>query len=85
MTGPEGEFSISDLPEGTYDIIAWHPHMTVQSKRVTVSPNRSVNLDFTFDSSDVEIPEHDLQMGYRLETWLSLRNLVPPSVELQGP
>jgi hypothetical protein len=85
VTGPRGEFSITNLPPGTYDVIAWHPHMTVQAQRVNVSPNRSVNLNFTFDSSEVKIPEHDLQTGYRLETWLALRNLVPPSVELQGP
>lgn len=83
VTGPGGEFSITDLSPGTYDIIAWHPHMMVQAERVTVSPNNSVTLNFEFDSSEVEIPEHDLQTGYRLETWLALRHLVPPSVELQ--
>jgi len=85
VTGPRGEFSITDLLPGTYDIVAWHPHMMVQAERVTVSPNHSVTLNFEFDSSEVEIPEHDLQTGYRLETWLALRKLVPPSVELQVP
>ncbi len=59
--------------------------MSVQAKRVTVSPDDSVSLEFTFDASEMEIPEHDLQMGYKWETRLSLRELLAPSVELQTP
>ncbi len=85
VTGPDGGFTISDLPSGTYDVIAWHPHMKVRSKQVTVSANGDAELNFEFDSSEVDIPLHDLQTGYRLQPALDLIPLKPPSVELQIP
>ena len=83
VTGSDGRYTIPDLPPGDYDVIAWHPHMKVQAQRVTVSPNGHAALDFRFHSSEVDIPLHDLQTAYRLETALYLRTLAPPSVELQ--
>lgn len=85
VTGPDGGFSITDLPPGTYDVVAWHPHMAVQSKQVTVPANGHADLSFEFDSAEVDIPLHDLQTGYRLQPALDLIPLEPPSVELQTP
>jgi hypothetical protein len=85
VTGPEGDFTISDLPPGTYDVVAWHPQMQVQTKQVTVAANGEADLTFEFDSSEVDIPLHDLQTGYRLQPALDLIPLKPPSVELQTP
>ena len=85
LTGPDGLFTIPDLPPGEYDIIAWHPRMQVQAQKISVQPNGRVNLNFEFDPNQVETPMHDLQMGYRLETWLQPSHLVPPAVELQVP
>lgn len=83
VTGSKGRYEIPDLPPGTYDVIAWHPRMNVQAKRITVLPRAMGILNFEFDASGIEIPLYDLQKGYRLETWLGLRELVTPSVELQ--
>jgi hypothetical protein len=85
VTGPDGGFSITDLPPGTYDVVAWHPHMAIRSKRVTVPADGQADLSFEFDSAEVEIPFHDLQTGYRLQPALDLIPLKPPSVELQVP
>lgn len=85
VTGPDGGFTISDLPPGTYDVIAWHPHMQVRTKQVTVAANGEADLSFEFDASEVDIPLHDLQTGYRLQPALDLIPLKPPSVELQVP
>jgi hypothetical protein len=85
VTGPDGGFTISDLPPGTYDVVAWHPHMAVRSKQVTVAANGQAELSFEFDSSEVDIPLHDLQTGYRLQPALDLIPLKPPLVELQSP
>jgi hypothetical protein len=85
VTGPDGSFAISDLPPGTYDVIAWHPHMKVKSQRVTVSADGKAELNFEFDSAEAKIPLHDLQTNYRLETALDLLHLKPPSIELQVP
>jgi hypothetical protein len=85
VTGADGRYTIPDLPPGVYDVIAWHPHMKVQSQRVTVSSNGSARLDYRFDSAQVEIPLHDLQTSYRIEPALHTHHLAPPSVELQVP
>jgi hypothetical protein len=85
VTGADGGFTISDLPAGTYDVVAWHPQMRVQTKQVTVAANGEADLRFEFDSSEVDIPLHDLQTGYRLQPALDLIPLKPPSVELQTP
>ena len=85
ITGADGSFTIADLPAGTYDVIAWHPYMEIQAQRITVPANGKVELNFEFDSSEVDIPLHALQIGYRLQPALDLLDLQPPTVELQVP
>jgi hypothetical protein len=85
VTGPDGSFTIPDLPPGTYDVIAWHPYMKVQAQKVTVSADGKVSLNFQFDASDVHIPLYNLQTNYRLQTALAMIPLKPPAVELQAP
>ncbi len=81
----DGTYEIADLPPGEYDVIAWHPHMAVQAQRVVVSENGSARLDFQFDAAQVDIPLHDLQTAYRLETALGVRTLPVPTIERQTP
>jgi Carboxypeptidase regulatory-like domain len=85
VTGPDGTFTIPDLPPGTYDVIAWHPYMKVQAQQVTVPPDGKVVLDFLFDASEVDVPTYSIQTGYRLETALDTVHLDPPDIELQTP
>jgi hypothetical protein len=85
VTSADGRFTMSDVPPGVYDVVAWHPHLKIQAQQVVVPPSGEVDLDFRFDSAEVNIPLHDLQTSYRLQTALQPRHLVPPSVELQTP
>ena len=85
VTGPDGSFSIPDIPPGAYDVIAWHPYMNVQARKVTVPAGGKADLSFEFDSTEVEIPLHALQTNYRLQPALDLIPLKPPSIELQTP
>jgi hypothetical protein len=85
VTGPDGRYTIPDLLPGTYDVIAWHPHMKIQATRVTVAADGKIDLNFDFDSSEVIIPLYDLQTQYRLQTALDTLHLDPPAVELQTP
>jgi len=85
VTGPDGSFSIGDLPPGEYDVIAWHPHMEMRAERVTVPANGRAELNFRFETSEVHIPLHDLQTAYRLDTALDARIPPVPSLELQTP
>jgi hypothetical protein len=83
VTASDGTFAIPDLPPGEYDVIAWHPHLPVQSARVVVSPKGQSSVDFAFDAGHVDIPQHDLQTGYRLQTALDARPMPEPTIERQ--
>jgi hypothetical protein len=85
VTEADGTFRIADIPTGTYDVIAWHPHMAVQAQQIMIPPSGKVAVDFRFDGAQVDIPLHDLQTSYRLQTALQDHHLVPPTVELQVP
>lgn len=50
VTGTNGAFTIRNLPPGTYTIEAWHePHHTLD-QTVTLAPQESKAITFTFDS-----------------------------------
>lgn len=49
VTGPNGSFTIGDLPAGTYHVKAWHPTLGVQEQDVTVTSNGTTTLDFLFE------------------------------------
>ncbi len=48
VTEKNGQFSISGLPAGEYEIEAWHEVMGTQSATVTVGDGESKAVDFTF-------------------------------------
>lgn len=50
VTGPNGSFTIGDLPAGTYHIKAWHPVLGVQERDVTVTSNGTTTLDLLFEA-----------------------------------
>lgn len=85
VTDAEGRFEIADVPPGTYFIIAWHPHMKLQAQKVTINPEKTVAVEYTFDAQQVKIPPHDLQLSYRLQTPLRPHHFSAPAVELQVP
>jgi plastocyanin len=49
VTKTDGKFTISDLPAGTYQIVAWHEKLGEQKQTVTVtgSETKTVNFKFT--------------------------------------
>jgi hypothetical protein len=49
VTDQDGSFVISDLPAGTYRIKAWHPVLGSQERDVTVQPNGTATLTFSFE------------------------------------
>lgn len=48
-TGPDGKFSIKNIPPGTYTIKTWHEKLKAQEKKITISKGKSsiVNLALT--------------------------------------
>lgn len=47
-TGPDGNFEISGLPPGTYEVEAWHEKLGTQTATVTVDEGGEATADFTF-------------------------------------
>jgi len=83
VTNDTGEYEISNIPPGTYHLLAWHPNMEIQAQTVTIKAKETVEIGFVFDAKEVNIPAHDLQTSYRLQTWLQDGHLVPPKVKKQ--
>ncbi len=46
VSDKNGGFSISDVPDGTYEVEAWHERLGVQTGSVTVSGSGSVSFSF---------------------------------------
>jgi len=51
FTDSEGRFTISDIPEGVYSLVAWHPGVGgILQMQVVVLPNDSLKTQFIFDA-----------------------------------
>lgn len=48
VTGPDGAFSIANLPPGTYEIEAWHEKLGPKTASASVTGSDSQSIDFTF-------------------------------------
>jgi len=46
LTGPDGKFTINNVPAGAYKIITWHEKLKEQEQEVTVSSNKTVIVNF---------------------------------------
>jgi plastocyanin len=51
VSGSDGAFSIGNLPPGTYTIEAWHEEYGTQTQEVTLGPDATEAITFTFDAS----------------------------------
>jgi plastocyanin len=50
VTGPDGGFSIPDLPVGTYELEIWHETAGTQTQTVTVAANTATTASFTLSA-----------------------------------
>jgi len=47
LTDASGNFKISDVPDGTYNVTAWHEGMKTQSKPLTLSGNGTLQFSLS--------------------------------------
>jgi len=50
VTGSDGKFTIKGLPPGEYTLAVWTATFGTQERRITVTANHSINIDFLFNS-----------------------------------
>ncbi len=48
VTGADGRFELKSLPPGTYTVEAWHERLGTTSERVTLGPNDTKAVTFSF-------------------------------------
>ena len=48
VTGADGRFELKWLPPGTYTVEAWHERLGTTSERVTIRPNETKAVTFSF-------------------------------------
>jgi hypothetical protein len=65
-TQRDGTFRIDQLPPGTYKIVAWHPHLKMIEKEITVPAAGTVAIDFEFDAAEVKRPHYESQEKFRI-------------------
>ena len=50
VTGSDGSFSLENLPPGDYVVEAWHELYGTQTQNVTVGPQESAEISFTYSA-----------------------------------
>ncbi len=70
ISDKEGIFSLTDIPPGTYDVLAWHPFIPTQKGTVTIVEGKTSQIDFVFDEADQrrKLYQDDIE-GYRFNPW----------------
>lgn len=47
VSNPQGQYTIADIPPGTYTIRVWQEKLGTQTRQITVPPGKPVTADFT--------------------------------------
>ena len=70
VSDSEGNFSIENIPPGTYEVVAWHPYIEKQIGTVTIPEKGEAIINFEFKGEDEKRKlYHDDIKGYRFNTW----------------
>jgi hypothetical protein len=84
-TKKDGKFTIDGLPPGTYRVAAWHPHLPIVEREVTVPANGNASFDVEFDGARVVRPLYESQEKFRIgpeaRPHEHLEECVPPYCE----
>lgn len=67
QTAENGVYKIDGIPPGDYVVTAWHYLMKMQSKKVHISDNSVVDLDFEFNADQVVRPLYETIRSGRIK------------------
>lgn len=82
MAGKQGEFSITDIPPGTYNLVIWHP-LGQANTTIHILPDLTVSLNVDVSSKSATIYEESSPVPDPYGIDLVGDAHIVPSVELQ--
>jgi len=87
VTGPDGTFSIPEVPPGEYTLVAWHPGVGVMlEQKVKIDPRETVQASFTFKAPTGRRSAHEMEENPRFGLEALGRHVdIRPTLELQKP
>ncbi len=87
LTGPDGSFSLADVPPGDYTLTAWHPGVgTMLEKKVSVSAKQALQADFLFESPKGRRSAHEIEENPHFGLGALGKSVdIQPTLELQIP
>jgi hypothetical protein len=50
-TGPDGRFTLPDVPAGDYVVASWHERFGTREARVTLGPRETKDVSFAYAAS----------------------------------
>jgi len=87
VTGSDGRFSLTDVPPGEYNLVAWHPGVgTLLEKKITVPAKGVAQANFEFESPRGRRSAHEIEDNPHFGLGSLGRQLdIKPTLELQTP
>ena len=56
VTGADGAFAIRDIPEGTYEVRAWHEQLGTIASQVRIDSTREANVEMNYSGKPAPTP-----------------------------
>jgi len=86
LTDESGQFTISDIPSGTYKLVVWHPQeRTIVEREVTITAKGSVTANFEIQSKFGARAGMEAEENPHFGLGILGSRQVKPTLELQQP
>ncbi len=77
-----GQFTIDNIPPGTYSVVVWHP-MVQREMKVTITPSTTTEISVAFDAPKGRLYANEAHDNTRFGMELLGDSQIVPTVELQ--
>ena len=87
ITKEDGVFQITDIPQGEYEVVAWHPGMKTYLKQtIQIEAGKTSNVNFQYESPKGRRSAHEMHDNPRFgEELLDEGEKIIPSLRRQIP